>query len=113
MKLLFDQNISYRILKLIKNVFPKSNQVRKLGLEDETDMTIWKFAKSKGFTIVSYDADFCDISSIKGHPPKIIWLRIGNKPTKDLAKILLRKSDLIIEFCDNIKSPDWAVLEIA
>ncbi len=37
MKLLFDQNISYRLINGIIDVFPDSKQVRELGLENATD----------------------------------------------------------------------------
>ena len=41
MKLLFDQNISFRILKLLPENFSKSNQVRIVGLEGKKDIEIW------------------------------------------------------------------------
>ena len=62
MKLLFDQNISFRIVNKISHHFPESNQVRQLGLEDSTDIEIWNYAKKNGFTIVTFDTDFFDYS---------------------------------------------------
>jgi len=47
MKLLFDQNISFRIIEKISNLFPESKQVRQIGLEDCKDFEIWEFAKKK------------------------------------------------------------------
>jgi len=47
MNLLFDQNISFRILKKIELAFPYAQQVRRLGLENATDLEIWKYAKEK------------------------------------------------------------------
>lgn len=44
MKLLFDQNISFRIVNKIQDIFP-SGQVRELGLENSKDLEIWKFAQ--------------------------------------------------------------------
>lgn len=41
MKLLFDQNISFRIVKQILENFPDSNQISQLGLEDCSDKAIW------------------------------------------------------------------------
>jgi predicted nuclease of predicted toxin-antitoxin system len=40
MKLLFDQNISFRILSKINIKFSGSEQVRHLGLEDKPDIGI-------------------------------------------------------------------------
>lgn len=81
MKLLFDQNISFRIIKLIQLAFPQSEQIRKLNLENKSDKEIWTFAGRNGFTIVTFDADFYEFSNLYGHPPKIIWLRTGNNTT--------------------------------
>ena len=74
MKLLFDQNISFRVIRGIKSVFPLAKQVRELGLENSTDLEIWNFAQKEGYTIVTFDSDFYDLSLIKGFPPKILWL---------------------------------------
>ena len=98
MKLLFDQNISYRNPKLISNKFLHAQHVSEVGLEDSTDMTIWEFAKSNGYTIVTFDSDYYDLSIIKGCPPKIIWLRIGNASSSRIAKVLNEDFDLIKAF---------------
>ncbi len=81
MSLLFDQNISFKIVKKIQGEFPDSKQIKELGLENYSDNEIWKFAKDHNYTIVTFDSDFFEISNLKGHPPKIIWLRTGNTTT--------------------------------
>ena len=78
MKLLFDQNISFRLIKQITDVFPQAQQVMEVGLTDHNDSEIWEFAREHNYTIVTFDSDFYDLSVIKGTPPKIIWLRILN-----------------------------------
>lgn len=112
MKLLFDQNVSFRIIEKVENVFPHAEQVRNLGLENARDIEIWDYAKKQGYTIVTFDADFFDLSSLYGHPPKIIWLRTGNRRTNDLAKILTDKKDLIKEFVDSEKYREIACIEV-
>ncbi len=62
MKLLFDQNISFRILKKIEAEFPDAQQIKRLGLENASDTDIWEYAKNNHFTIVSFDSDFVDIA---------------------------------------------------
>ena len=74
MKLLFDQNISYRITHQLKEYFSECRHVFDCKLTDCEDLEIWKFAKENDFVIVTFDADFYDISILNGHPPKIIWL---------------------------------------
>lgn len=95
MKLLFDQNISFRIIKLIIDLFPDSKQVRELGLDNATDSEIFTFAKNNGFTIVTFDSDFYDLNILRGYPPKIIWIRTGNTTTKTIENILRKKYELI------------------
>ncbi|MCB0806139.1 MAG: DUF5615 family PIN-like protein [Bacteroidales bacterium] len=89
MKLLFDQNISFRILKLLTNEFEGSTHVLNENLINSTDREIWEFAKKNNYTIVTQDSDFNDLNSLLGFPPKIIWFRTGNMPTEDIFKILL------------------------
>ena len=91
MKLLFNQNISHRIINLLPEEFSKSEQVRTVNLEGATDFDIWNFARENRFSIVTFDADFADIAYLKCFPPKIIWLRTGNMTTLKIAK-LFKKS---------------------
>jgi len=91
MKLLFDQNISYRLIDKINDIFPEGIQVKKLNLENVSDKEIWRFAKENNYTIVTFDSEFFDLAMIFGHPPKIIWLRTGNTTTNNLEKLLRKK----------------------
>ncbi len=112
MRLLFDQNISFRIVQKIQTIFPNSKQVRELGLEGFSDDKIWKFTQENNFTIVTFDSDFFEISNLKGHPPKIIWLRTGNTTTKNIIKILQLKKDIITDFISNSLYAEISCLEI-
>ena len=95
MNLLFDQNISFRLVKKIIDIFPDSKQVRELGLEDSTDIEIFNFAKRNNYAIVTFDSDFCNLSVLKSNPPKIIWLRTGNTTTKNLINLIRGKQEMI------------------
>lgn len=64
MKLLFDQNISHRLVTRLKDIFPESRQIRDLDLENSTDKQIWEYAKEYDFTIVTFDDDFYDFSLV-------------------------------------------------
>lgn len=78
MRLLFDQNISFRVVKRLKATFPNVMSVRECGLLKADDYQIWEYARQNDYTVVSFDKDIPDIGSVKGFPPKIIWLRTGN-----------------------------------
>lgn len=106
------KNISFRIIKKTESFFSNSKQVRLLGLENSSDNDIWNYAKKNGYTIVTFDADFADIASIKGNPPKIIWLRTGNLTTKNITRLLKNHYKTIIDFIENSDYKEIDCLEI-
>ena len=108
MKLLFDQNISFRLIIRIIDLFPNSKQVRELGLENSSDTEIFDFAERNDYVIVTFDSNFCNLNIIRGFPVKIIWIRTGNTTTANLEKLLRKKSDIIKLFL----SEDYGCLEI-
>ena len=94
--LLFDENLSPRLLDRLADIYPGSIHVSKVGLGSAFDKTVWEYARQNDFMIVTKDADFSEISLISGFPPKIIWIRRGNCSTRDI-EILLRNSYDAIE----------------
>jgi predicted nuclease of predicted toxin-antitoxin system len=88
MKLLFDQNISFQILKYLPKKYSGSTSVKSEGLIDAPDLEIWKFARQHCLAIVTQDSDFNDLALIEGHPPKIIWIRLGNLRTHEIIEVL-------------------------
>jgi predicted nuclease of predicted toxin-antitoxin system len=89
MKLLFDQNISPRLTRLLADIYPSSVHVRDVGLSEAGDSEIWEYAKANGYALVSKDSDFQQRSLLLGALPKFIWLRVGNcsvKRTEDLLR---------------------------
>jgi predicted nuclease of predicted toxin-antitoxin system len=98
MKLLLDENISDRIILKIIDLYTESEHVKTLGLVNTDDGIIWEYAKTNNFVIVSKDADFHQRSLLYGHPPKLIYLRIGNSPTKKVVQILRDNFDTIMQF---------------
>jgi predicted nuclease of predicted toxin-antitoxin system len=98
MKLLFDQNLSPQLPRLFADLYPDSAHIRDLGMRDATDTQIWEYAKANGFTIVSKDSDFQARSLLRGHPPKFIWLRVGNCPVSTIENLLRKQSAAIHTF---------------
>jgi predicted nuclease of predicted toxin-antitoxin system len=86
--LLFDQNLSPRLVDRLADIYPNSVHVFSLGLGDAMDIDIWEFARDNDYMIVTKDADFSEFGIIKGFPPKIIWIRRGNCSTQDIENIL-------------------------
>ena len=98
MKLLFDQNPSLKLCRQLSDIFPGSSQVRLFGMAEADDQEIWQYAKTNGFTIISQDADFADMATLYGPPPKVIWLRCGNQPTEAVEKRLRDHAEAIAYF---------------
>ena len=101
MKLLFDQNLSPGLVSRLDDVFPGSSHVFLLGLDRPTDETVWQFARDNGFTLVSKDADFTDLSLLRGHPPRVLWLRLGNCATAQVDALLRRHRETIEQMAND------------
>jgi len=88
MKLLIDENLSDRIALIVADLFPGSIHVKQAGLIRSDDLVIWNYAKFNEFVIVSKDGDFHQLSLVHGFPPKVIYLDIGNSPTRQVVSLL-------------------------
>jgi len=100
-KLLLDENLSDWIIYKIIDSYPDSAHVKTLALTNTDDLVIWEYAHANDFVIVSKDSDFHQRSLLYGHPPKFIYLRIGNSPTSKIVQILRDNFDTIIQFCNS------------
>ena len=98
MKLLLDQNISYKLVNRLDDVYPGSRHVRQAGLDEADDLTVWDFARDNDFVIVSKDEDFHQRSFLSGSPPKVVWLRVGNCTTQDIEDALRRNRVALTDF---------------
>lgn len=98
MKLLFDQNLSPRLVTETADLFPGSTHVQSLGLDRTFDAELWDFARDNGFTIVTKDVDFSDRSALFGHPPKVIWIRLGNCTTTEIVSAMRRHREHVEAF---------------
>ncbi len=98
MKLLLDENLSDKIVPKVIDLYPNSAHVKALGLTNTDDSVIWEYAKGNDYVILSKDSDFHQRSILYGHPPKFIYLRIGNSPTSKIVNILRDNFDIISEF---------------
>jgi predicted nuclease of predicted toxin-antitoxin system len=112
MKLLLDQNISFRITSKIQDLFPGSKQVRDLGLENSKDSFLWNYANENNYCIVTFDGDFYDLGLIKGSSPKVIWLRLGNTSTQNVEIVLRKNYELIKTFLTDPNYKEIGCLEI-
>ncbi len=95
MRLLFDENLSRRLVPALQAYFPGSSQVALLGLEQASDLEVWQFAKEQGYTLVSKDDDFRDLQAVRGFPPKVVLLALGNCTNQQVVRVLIDAADEI------------------
>ena len=88
MKLLFDHNLSPRLVNRLADIYPGSNHLFNLNLDTAEDSFVWQYARDNDFIIVTKDSDFSELSLLRGFPPKVIWIRIGNCTINDIDSLI-------------------------
>lgn len=101
MKLLFDQNLSHKLVGHVRDAFPDSAHVGGLELQAASDREIWDYAAEHGFIITSKDSDFRQLAFLHGQPPKVLWLRLGNASTAAILSLILDHVESIEAFASN------------
>ncbi len=103
MKLLFDENLSRKLVVRLAELHPESVHVAEVALLESPDREIWEFAKTGNFVIVSTDSDFDDLATTIGPPRKVVWLRRWTHPTTDAERVLRRRAIRITEFAADLE----------
>ena len=98
MKLLFDQNLSRKLPRILDDFYPESSQVLLIWGGPPSDSVIWNYARDNDFVIVTKDVDYVNLSRQRGFPPKVILILSGNGPTQQVAELLRDNFDLIQRF---------------
>ena len=101
MKLLFDHNLSLRLVTALTDFYPESTHVFVVGLHQAYDTEIREYARLNQFIIVTRDADFSDLCLLMGFPPKVIWIRLGNCSTDNIERLLREKVEDIKNLNEN------------
>jgi predicted nuclease of predicted toxin-antitoxin system len=110
MKLLLDENLSWRMIKMLESISEEIIHVSNLKItQPADDISIWNYAKKNGFTIISKDDGFEKIVLIRKAPHKLIYLKTYNLDTKKLVDLMIENKDKIIEF---VNSNDNDIFEI-
>jgi predicted nuclease of predicted toxin-antitoxin system len=87
LKLLFDQNLSPKLVNRLTDLFPGSSHVHSVGLDCASDDQVWEHARLNGFAIVTKDEDYNNLSVVRGSPPKVLWLQLGNCTTAHVEAV--------------------------
>jgi predicted nuclease of predicted toxin-antitoxin system len=98
LKLLFDANLSPKLVGRLAGLFPGSVHVFDTGLARfTTDESIWEYARANGFAIVTADSDFLALSRSRGAPPKVVQLKHCDYRTSQVEDLLRRHAISIAE----------------
>jgi predicted nuclease of predicted toxin-antitoxin system len=98
LKLLFDANLSPKLVVRLAQLFPDSVHVFDIGLERVTsDEAIWEYARSNGFVIVTADSDFLWLATNRGGPPRVVHLENCDYKTAMEEGLLRRNAVRIAE----------------
>ena len=100
-KFLVDENLSPKIVRLFDPRFPGTMHVSSAGLAGSGDEAIWRYAGEHGFVVLSKDSDFNQRALLRGHPPKIVWARVGEMRTNEIAATVLARADELDRFEDD------------
>ena len=93
--LLFDHNLSPRLVRRLADLFPNAIHVSSVGFGAALDRDVWDYARSNDLLIVTKDMDFGELGLLLGFPPKVVWIRRGNCSTRDIEKLLRENYDAI------------------
>src|SRR5262249_44929483 len=96
-----DNNLSPKLVTQLANLYPDSNHVSKLDLDTASDLEVWQHAKQNDYFLVSKDFDFNELLATKGFPPKVIWIRLGNCTTAEIATLLQTQYTEIVKFAED------------
>ena len=97
MRLLLDANLSWRMIAVLQPHFSVCfhvDRMDELGMP-ASDTAKWQYAKENDLMIVTNDEDYVDLINLKGFPPKVVLLRVGNNSRLFIANLLIaRKNDI-------------------
>jgi predicted nuclease of predicted toxin-antitoxin system len=103
MKLLLDQNISYKLIKPLLQLYEDVVQISRLGMGQTSDSMVWQYALTHEYTIVTYDAYFPERNALTGYPIKVLWLKCEDTSTENILRLLSENYDAILQFHEDNK----------
>ncbi len=104
MRLLFDEQLSDRLPDRLADLHPASLHVVTLGLLGASDETVWRAAAEHGCILITKDEDFHRLSVLRGAPPKVIWLRLGNCTTDEIERLLRKHEHDVTQFAEHAEA---------
>ena len=96
MKLLLDENISWRLVSKLKQYFDEVTHINFVDISQPvSDKQIWNFALENSFIIITNDADFIDLMNLYNFPPKVVLLKTNNQSTNYIFSLIVAEIEEI------------------
>ncbi len=91
MTLWLDAHLSPALARRIEEIVEcQVVPIRDLGLREATDAEIFASAKLNNAVILTKDSDFGQLVQRFGPPPRVVWIRTGNRSNVEMIAILKR-----------------------
>lgn len=100
MRLLFDENLSPRLVRDFSAPDVTCQHVYFCGLLGAPDTAIWAYARQQGYTLVTRDRDFLEYATRRGQPPKVVLLELANPANTAILGCLNQHLPALRQFCD-------------
>ena len=98
MRLLLDENISWRLAAYLRPHCAAVLHVRGIQLDNSPDTSIWHHAKQHGYDVITKDEDFLRLVLAEGFPPRVVAVQNAQVPVAKLAQFLLARLPQIGSF---------------
>ena len=99
--MLFDENLSPALPGQLARLFPGSVHVRDLGLVGADDLVLWRSAAERGLVLTTKDDDFVELSILRGAPPKVLRITLGNCRSAAISALLAAERGRIERFVND------------
>jgi predicted nuclease of predicted toxin-antitoxin system len=100
-KLFFDHHLSHKLVASLADIYPESTHTRLLGFGRTNDSDLWWYARDYGYIFVTKDEDIPELAILRGAPPKVVWLRLGNCKTLAVERLIRRNVLRIQQLVDD------------
>ena len=91
MRLLVDENVSWRLAAYFRPQCEAVLHMRAIGLDESPDTSIWRCARQHGYNLLTKGEAFARPVLVETFPPRLVALQNAQVPVKALAKFLLAR----------------------
>jgi predicted nuclease of predicted toxin-antitoxin system len=107
-RLLFDEQLSEKLIAVLHDIFADSLHVRALGAGGSSDQRVWQLAREQGCILVTKDEDFHRLSVMHGAPPKVVWIGVEIVQLRLSLRFCVSTTQTFDDSLTTVKSRSWS-----